>query len=103
MEETFTGKQIPKNDMAAGSNESQNPQVDADIPESCGSSDAFSAQGDDKDKKDRKSRQTNKKEALFRKRQEARLLNLLLIIIRRFFPTLIENINNIIDPVDSRL
>jgi hypothetical protein len=28
---------------------------------------------------------------------------LLLIIIRRFFPALIENIKNIIDPVDSRL
>ncbi|MDR1537841.1 MAG: hypothetical protein LBU32_07555 [Clostridiales bacterium] len=31
------------------------------------------------------------------------MLDLLLIIIRRFFPALIENIKNIIDPVDSRL
>jgi hypothetical protein len=90
MEATSTGKQSRKNDKVAGLNESQNHQVDADIPESYGSSDAVSAQGEDKNKKDRKSRQANKKEALFRKRQETRLLNLLLIIIRRFFPTLIE-------------
>jgi hypothetical protein len=49
--------------MAARSNESQNPQVDADISESCEPSDAVSAQGEDKDKKARKSRQTDKKEA----------------------------------------
>jgi hypothetical protein len=61
MEAAFTGKQSRKNDMAAGLNESQNPQVDADIPESCGSSDAVSAQDEDKDKKARKSRQTDKK------------------------------------------
>jgi hypothetical protein len=34
METTFTGKQSRKNDMAVGSNEFQNPQVDADIPKS---------------------------------------------------------------------
>jgi hypothetical protein len=65
MEATFTGKQSCKNDMAVGSNESHNPQVDADIPEICGSSDAVSAQGEDKDKKARKSRQTDKKEVLY--------------------------------------
>ncbi|MDR1537840.1 MAG: hypothetical protein LBU32_07550 [Clostridiales bacterium] len=63
MEAAFTGKQRHENDMAAGSNESQSPQADADIPESCGPSDAVSAQGEDKDKKAGKSRQTDKKEA----------------------------------------
>jgi hypothetical protein len=52
MEATFMSKQSRKNDKAAGLIESQNPQVDADITESCGSSDAVSAQGEDKDKKD---------------------------------------------------
>ncbi|MDR1540101.1 MAG: hypothetical protein LBU32_19295 [Clostridiales bacterium] len=52
-----------ENDMAARSNESQNPQVDTAISESCEPSDAVSAQGDGKDKKAGKSRQTDKKEA----------------------------------------
>ncbi|MDR1536897.1 MAG: hypothetical protein LBU32_02680 [Clostridiales bacterium] len=92
MEATFTGKLRHENDMAARTNESQNPQVDADISESCEPSDAASAQGEDKDKKARKSRQTDKKEALYHKRRETQFLNLLLIIIRRFFTTLIEDI-----------
>jgi hypothetical protein len=49
------GQANRKNDMAVGSNESQNQ-------ESCEPSDA-SAQGEDKDKKAGKSRQANKKEA----------------------------------------
>jgi hypothetical protein len=81
----------------------RNPQADADIPESCEPSDAVSAQGEGKDKKARKSRQTDKKEALYHKRRETQFLNLLSFIIRRFFQTLIEDINNTVDPVDSRI
>ncbi|MDR1539010.1 MAG: hypothetical protein LBU32_13635 [Clostridiales bacterium] len=55
-EDAFTGEQRHESGMAVGSNESQNPQADAVEP-----SDAVSAQGEDKNKKSRKSRQTSKK------------------------------------------